>query len=210
MSIKYITVVNNFNTLNKALLQSYGVNNNNIIIIDNTLENMSISYRYNNTIKEILKDQDLQWLAFCHQDFYIGEDLLPILLVTDKNYIYGPIGKSSKGSTLGKITQTDGKPLGQICDKCVVETLDAMCMIVHKDIIEKYNLLFDESFKFHFYVEDFSLQARSKGVLTKILQIDCQHRSRFTHGVKDSEFHNSRNALIKKWKSVWTTTGFHH
>lgn len=210
MNIKYITVVNNFSTLNRALLQSYGIIINDVMIMDNTLENKPISYRYNSAIKEVLKDQNSYWLAFCHQDFYIGEDLSPRLLNIDKNCIYGPIGRSSKGLILGRIIQTNGKPLGKACDKCVVETLDAMCMIIYKDVIIKHNLLFDEKFRFHFYVEDFSLQARTKGILTKILQMNCQHRSRFTHGIKDSEFHNSRGILIKKWKGVQTTTGFHH
>lgn len=210
MCLKYVTVVNNFNILNRALLQSRGINNNNVIIIDNTLENKPISYRYNDAIKEVLKDQNPYWLAFCHQDFYIGEDLSPRLLNIDKNCIYGPIGRTSKGQMLGRIIQTNGKSLGQVCNKCVVETLDAMCMIVHKDVIEKHSLLFDENFRFHFYAEDFSLQARAKGIPTKILQMNCQHRSRSIHGVKDAEFYNSCGVLIKKWKNVWTTTGLHH
>lgn len=210
MNTKYITVVNNFNTLNRALLQSRGINSVNVIVVDNTLENKAISYRYNNVIKELLKESNSYWMLFCHQDFYIGEDLSLRLSNIDKNYIYGPIGRTSKGIVLGKILQTNGKPLGEECNNCEVETLDAMCMIVHKDIIIRNKLLFDENFKFHFYVEDFSLQARKKGIITKILQMNCQHRSRFTYGIKDTEFYSSRDILIKKWKNVQTTTGYHH
>lgn len=207
--IRYITVVNNFDTLGRALFQSSGVNSDNIIIIDNTLINNPISYGYNRVIKDLLKDTKSEWLVFCHQDFYMGEDLLLRLSELDKNCIYGPIGVSSKGM-FGRIVQTDGSPLGIICKKCAVDTLDAMCMMVYKDTIREYNLSFDENFKYHFYVEDFCLQAKTKGIVTKILQMNCQHRSRTLSGdFRSSEFGNSRSILIKKWKATRTTTGFH-
>jgi GT2 family glycosyltransferase len=207
--IKYITIVNNFDTLSRALFESCGVNSDNIAIIDNTIINNPISYGYNITIKNLLKDTKSEWLAFCHQDFYMVEDLSLRLHELDKNCIYGPIGVSSKGM-FGKIVQKNDEPLGNMCDKCTVETLDAMCMIVHKDTIRKYNLSFDENFKYHFYVEDFCLQARKKGILTKILQMDCQHRSRTLSGdLLSQEFKNSQTILIRKWQVARTTTGFH-
>ena len=209
MDIKYITVVNDFIRLNTALLQSPGINKDNIIIIDNTLDNRTISYRYNSVINELLKDPNPEWLVFCHQDFRFNEDILPRLLYLDKNYIYGPIGISSNSNILlGRIIQTNNKPIGIICNECDVDTIDAMCMIVNKDIIREYNLSFDENFRFHFYVEDFCLQAREKDIKTKTLQMNCQHMSRALRGdINSLEFHESRNILIKKWGSVRTTTG---
>lgn len=208
--IKYITVVNNFDTLGRALFESYGVNGDNIIIIDNTLVNNPISYNYNCVTKDLLRDPKSEWLSFCHQDFYMGEDLSLRLDDLDRNCIYCPIGVSSNLGHLGRITQTNGTSLGKLCNKCVVETIDAMCMIVHKDTIIEHNLLFDESFRFHFCVEDFCLQAKEKGILTKTLQMDCQHRSRTLSGdLGSSEFRDSRNILIKKWKAARTTTGIH-
>jgi hypothetical protein len=207
--IRYIIVVNNFDTLGRALFESSGVNGDNIIIIDNTEINNPISYCYNQVMKNLLKDPKPGWLAFCHQDFYMGEDLSLRLSELDKNYIYGSIGVSSLGY-FGRIIQTNGKPIGQICNDCVVDTIDAMCMIAHKDTIIKHNLLFDENFKYHFYVEDFCLQARIKGILTKTLQMDCQHRSRTMSGdLGSSEFKDSRNILVKKWQLARTTTGLH-
>ena len=100
MDIKYITVVNDFIRLNTALLQSPGINKDNIIIIDNTLDNRTISYRYNSVINELLKDPNPEWLVFCHQDFRFNEDILPRLLYLDKNYIYGPIGISSNSNII--------------------------------------------------------------------------------------------------------------
>lgn len=208
-NIIYITVVNNFDTLGRALFESPGVNSNNIIIIDNTKINNSISYGYNYIMKNLLKDPNIEWLAFCHQDFYMREDLSLILSELDKNCIYGPIGVSSKGM-FGRITQTNGSLLGKVCEKCTVDTIDAMCMLVHKDTIREYNLSFDENFKYHFYVEDFCLQAKTKGILTRILQMNCQHRSRTMSGdLGSSEFRDSRNILVKKWHTARTTTGFH-
>lgn len=207
--IKYITVVNNFDTLGRALFESCNVNSENIIIIDNTLINNPISYCHNYVMKDLLKDTKPEWLVFCHQDFYMGEDLSLRLSELDKSCIHGPIGVSS-GGMFGNIVQTNGQPLGTICNKCVVDTLDAMCIMIHKDTIRKYNLSFDENFKYHFYVEDFCLQARTKGIMTKILQMNCQHRSRTMSGdLGSSEFRSSRNILIKKWSAVRTTTGFH-
>lgn len=208
-NIKYITVVNNFDTLGRALFESCGVNSDNIIIIDNTAINNPISYGYNCIMKELLKDKKSEWLAFCHQDFYMGEDLSLRLSELDKNCIYGPIGVSSSGY-FGRIIQTNGTPTGKVCNNCTVDTLDAMCMMVHKDTIIEYNLSFDENFKYHFYVEDFCLQARTKGILTKTLQMDCQHRSRTMSGdLGSSEFRDSRNILVRKWHRARTTTGLH-
>lgn len=207
--IRYITVVNNFDTLSRAIFQSSGVNSENIVIIDNTAINNPISYGYNCIIKDLLKDTKSEWLVFCHQDFYMGEDLSLRLYELDKNCIYGPIGVSSKG-IFGRIVQRNGSLLGTICKKCTVDTLDAMCMMIHKDMIRKYDLSFDENFKYHFYVEDFCLQAKIKGIPTKILQMNCQHISRTMSGdFRSSEFRNSRGILIKKWEAVRTTTGFH-
>ena len=197
MDIKYITVVNNYITLNIALLQSPGINKDNIVIIDNTLYNRPISYRYNDAIKELLKDPDPAWLVFCHQDFYMREDLLSRLPYLDKNCIYGPIGISHK-TLLGRIIQTNGVPIGNICNKCIVDTIDAMCIIINKDTIRKHNLSFDENFRYHFYVEDFCLQARAKGISTRTLQLNCQHKSRTLYGdIKSPEFKESLNILKK-------------
>jgi hypothetical protein len=214
MSIKYITVVNDYNTLYNSLLQSVGITNNNVIIIDNTLDNRPISNRYNDTIEELLKDNsdnNSTWLVFCHQDFYIGEDLLPRLLCLDKNCIYGPIGISSNyNKLLGRITQNNNTYIGAVCNDCEIDTLDAMCIIVNLDTVRDYNLIFDENFKYHFYVEDFCLQARTKGIPTRTLQMNCQHMSRTLRGDLNSrEFLDSRSILIKKWGPIRTTTGSH-
>lgn len=214
---KFIAVVNNFDILNKALLQSPGIDYTNTIIVDNTKENKPISYRYNRTIDELLKDpydSNISWLIFCHQDFYIEENLSLRLKNLDKNYIYGPIGigisqigTSHTKELFGRILQTNGTYLGKYCNRCDIDNLDAMCLIVHRDTIRDYYLRFDEKFKFHFYVESFCQKAKYKGIGTKTLQIKCQHRSRSLNGSKDTqEYKYSRDLWIKNFGDIRTTT----
>ena len=204
--IRYITVVNNLDVFNRNLSQSLGINKDNINIIDNIFENRPISQRYNEMIRQLLKDPKQEWLAFCHQDFYIGEDLSKRLYNLNKNCIYGPIGMSYSTIALGKIIEIN-YPVGKECDGCVIDTLDAMCMIVYKDTIKKYNLLFDERFRFHFYVEDFCAQISTIGIPTKTLQMICRHMS--AGNTNSSDFINARDNLIRKWGIIWTTTGIH-
>jgi len=164
-------------------------------IYDNTVENAGIAQRYNHYIKTLMRDEE--WLIFCHQDFAILEEPDVILQTLDDTCIYGPIGAArDKGIYFrnSRILFERKRLYGQINQASndekyyrngiflrkpkLVDTIDCCCMIVHASLIKKNNLLFDENFRFHLYVEDFALSARYRyGIRTKAIQIQCKHLS---------------------------------
>ncbi|MCK7520973.1 MAG: hypothetical protein MZV64_26400 [Ignavibacteriales bacterium] len=97
MSLKIVTVVNDFEIFNKTIKNNNFMNIHPIHVYDNSIENIGISKRYNNFINEYVKPDSDFWIIFCHQDFGFLKDPLPILKKLDKNCIYGPIGVICSG-----------------------------------------------------------------------------------------------------------------
>lgn len=207
--VMYVVVVNDFNKFNNAFLKSEGLNKQKVIIYDNTKENVSLPKHYNNAIITSLEQQGPEWFVFCHQDFYFGEDISLKLKALDRHYVYGAIGLNSQGHLIGRILHGDNVLVGELCNQSdIVETLDCMCIIANKETIIERNLLFDESFRFHMYAEDFSYSARSKGILAKVLRMSAHHRCKTnTQYLNDPEYTTARARAVIKWGLVRSTTG---
>lgn len=162
-----------------------------INLIDNTVENKSISVRYN----EFLDNYDYSnesWIIFMHSDFEFLDHPSGILGSLDKARIYGPVGVKayfSNGKTgffsKGKAYEQDSENIiyENFLNKCTdqtVDTLDCMCLIVHSSLISKYHLRFDEKLSFDLYVEDFCISAgKLHYINTEALFFDCMHHSSY-------------------------------
>jgi len=207
-NIQIVTVVNNFeifnNTINENIFMKYFP----IKIYDNTKENISITRRYNNFIKNHIKDD--MWIIFCHQDFGFLEDFTIKLEDLDKNFIYGPIGAGIKESCLpirvilGQINQGNKDKIvkhGKYINRPeVVDTLDCCCLIIHSSLIKKHGLLFDENLDFHLYSEEFSLNARyNHSIETKAVQFECIHLS---YGNRSGHFFKALEYLRGKYSDI--------
>src|SRR3989339_1652540 len=88
--IDFVTVVNNVDMYETYYINNKNVNKHNLVMYDNNVENISITQRYNDYIKNKMPEDT--WVVFCHQDFEIHEDIETKLKNLDKNSIYGPIG----------------------------------------------------------------------------------------------------------------------
>ena len=205
----YVVVVNDFNKFNNAFLKSNGIRKDNTILYDNTKENIPLTKHYNDTIITSLDQQGPEWFIFCHQDFYFGEDISIRLNNLDRHYIYGAIGLNTERRCIGKILHGDNVPVGDDPSKNdIVETVDGMCIIVNNETIIERNLLFDESFRFHMYAEDFSYSARTKGILTKVLQMNAHHKCIVSpRYLNDLEYVTARALAVRKWGLIRSTTG---
>jgi|GEM_PF-473847 len=157
---------------------------------DNTHDNQNISVRYN----QFLKEYDFSssaWFVFCHSDWEVREDVVPLFEQLDKNSLYGPIGAVLLYDSCGGLVR---EYRGQCFEKkrdgtnerhqrCVltdtgviVDTFDCQCLIVHSSLVEKYNLRFDDNLKFDLYVEDFCINAKlAHNIKSKIVNIKCCH-----------------------------------
>jgi hypothetical protein len=216
MSIEIVTVVNDFEQYKKLISDNEYLLGFKKIPFDNTINNISITSRYNSYIDNLMPDNS--WIIFCHQDFEFKEELLPKFMHLDPSFIYGPIGATSKSRisiyfhlfeintlknirigkskrrhSIGEIVeQKDGKfiKIGRrIHEPIFADTVDCCCLIVHSSLIKKYNLRFDEQLDWHSYSEDFSLNAKvNHNILTKVVQIEAIHYSKgsFNGGLKDS------------------------
>jgi len=218
-----ITVANDLDLYTRTIRENPFMNRHRLHLYDNSENNIGIPKRYNDFLANHLPEDS--WLVFCHQDFAFREELQPRLEQLDKRCIYGPtgtgptkqlvfiaslsrfglerfrIGFYDRWKKLGRITQITPRKtqkMGRYIRKpVVVDTLDSCCMIVHSTLVRKYGLQFDENLDWHLYVEDFSLNARSRhGILTKALQLECVHLS---GGTVDHVFHEGLNYLRKKY-----------
>jgi SAM-dependent methyltransferase len=180
-----------------------------ILFPNYTGEGLSAIY---NEIAENLSSKSC-WLVFCHQDFFLYEDLKPLLQGLDRSAVYGVIGaRSGSNNFYGQVIQTDGSLIGLPLKKPEpVQTLDEMCIILHSSLFSD-GLRFDNRFKFHFYGADLCLQAYSQGFDVKAIQVTCQHKSKTLHGdINSADYIESKRLFVKKWKRflpVRTTTGF--
>lgn len=112
MKPKIICVFNSKEIFEKVVKNNENIQNCEIFSFDNTIENISITKRYNSFIEEHIgrgakgaapsETKDF-WYFFIHQDFGINEDIELITEKLNKNYIYGPIGvKMFRGLFFGK------------------------------------------------------------------------------------------------------------
>ncbi len=195
-----------------------------LVCYDNTQDNQAVPARYNHFLDTTLPED--AWLAFTHQDFYFEEDVRPKLLNLDKNCLYGAVGaahsraagrcikfrgvkliKSASFQDLYTVTRghiRQGRPEGGSRlmrllpgQSAQVDTLDPCCLLVHTDLIRKYNLRFDPFFDFHLYTEELCLRAaREYGVSSFIAPLDCYHASL---GRKNANFYDKYIALVRKF-----------
>lgn len=232
MSSKIICTVNNHEIFEKVVKNNQNLKNCEIVSYDNTKENVSITKRYNDFIKNhILGEYSGKsgfWCAFIHQDFGFMEDIDLALEKLDKDYIYGATGiRILKGAFFGKkhVKKEEGfeqevgfkkelkLPLGKILQgnndfnffdygfavktPQIVDVIDCCCIIIHSDLIKKYNLNFDENLDFHLYAEEICYRAKKDyGIKTKVVQINCFHLGRGNLG---EEFQKSAQYLKEKF-----------
>jgi len=193
-NICFVSVVNNFEIFNKSIKNNTMMNLYEQIVFDNTCNNISITARYNSFIESRIDTESDLWVVFCHQDFGFSEDPSLKMFKLDKNFIYGAIGaKVKKGLYIrnsriytdkrffiGEIEQGVNEQkflkLGKKIKKPeAVDTVDCCCIIVHFSLIKNLGLRFDENLNFHMYAEDFCMNAKKKGILTKVMQFNCFH-----------------------------------
>ncbi len=213
--LKIVSVVNNFEIFDRCIKGNEFLKNAEIIVYDNTVENIGIAERYN-TFIDTIKESDDFWVAFIHQDFIFCEDLNLRFKNMDKNSIYGAIGVRRslfflqlfpklilrifrRRVALGRIYEGEGdRTVGNIVkNQPKVTTLDCCCCIVHSSLFKKKKLMFDENLKFHMYVEDFCHTAKKRGVASRVLQLNCRHLS---GGCQDEEFERSVKYVKAKHK----------
>ncbi len=206
--VEFVVVYNNAETLKRSFLSSSNVSLNEVITYENSHDE-PLPVIYNKIIQEHM-DKNV-WLVFCHQDFVFRENLRLRLRAKDTEAIYGPIGgHPSQEKLIGSIIQKDGTAIGsKLRKETPVQTLDEMCLIAHAKIF-KEGLIFDESFKFHFYGADLCMQAYKRGFDVLAMQIDCQHQSRTLRGDLNSQEYLASLKLFKeKWEGflpIRTTT----
>ncbi len=174
---------------NKAHYDRYLVNNPHVagcdlVMLDNTVENRSITQRYNRFL-DAYAFSTPAWFIFCHEDFEPKESLKDALAHADPASLYGTIGVAMRmiaglwprkvflGETLWSPVMKGKKvPFGTPCD-----TVDCCCLIVHSSLIQQTRLRFDEALTFDLYAEDFCIQAAAQKIPTRILPLKSLHHS---------------------------------
>ncbi len=195
------------------------------VCYDNRTDNQAIPVRYNDFLENKLPADG--WVAFCHQDFRLDEDIRPKLLHLPKGSIYGVVGtktlskkaftckirgckllKSSFGVDLyteyvGRIKwlRKDGsiKELHRpaVCPAETVDTLEPCFVLLHTDLIRKHQLRFDPFYDFHLYAEELSVRARLHYGVQT--QVINLQGLHYSKGFKDENFYNKYIALVRKY-----------
>lgn len=169
-------------------------------------ENMPAT-NYNN----IVEGAETRLVLLVHEDVTFGTDfLIKIKEVVAAHPDFGAIGAVG-------IDPNGEYRWGSASEIKVVEQLDCCCILINKD---NFKLKFDEKTfnDFHFYVEDYCLQARDKGLKCYTIPVDCQEgKADESYQLKDGYFsHHSATCnergfcwgkypeykviLDKKWK----------
>ncbi len=208
--VTFLVVSNNESKLEESFLSSSFVQRR--IIQPNV--NSSIPVLYNALIDQALDSADQeQWLAFCHQDFILKEDLQEVMAGKDANAIYGVIGARLPNEILGRILQTDGSYVGShLNEPEPVQTLDEMCIIAHSSLLR--SLRFDGAYNFHFYGADLCMAAHYRGFGVYALQVECQHKSDSLKGADNGvDFAFCKRHFKGKWRKflpIRTTSALVH
>ena len=216
--INFISVVRDFDLYSQFFTNNEFVNKYNLIDFDNNKENLGIPQRYNDFLNSY-NYSDASWFIFCHEDFYLKEDICDLLNTLDENNIYGPTGayisdnftvESNKKSfsipfriCKGQIIQRNkkGENTQVIGTKqeipSLVDTVDCQCLIIHSSLIQKYNLRFDENLTFDLYSEAFSIEAKEKyQINTFAIQVNCEH---WSEGNIGERYYKGINYLNNKY-----------
>ncbi len=225
INIDLVTVVNDPDLYEKCFVNNKNVNQHNLIMYDNTTDNIPVTKRFNDYINNKMKDDT--WIVFCHQDFEIHESIEPKLGNLDKNCIYGPIGAQTinqfvfflrmygikikkcrigftkKMRLKGQIyVEENGKhKLAGYKAKYLelVDTLDCCCFIIHSSLIKNINYKFDENLDWHLYSEDLSSYAKiNHDIKTKIINFKASH---YSPGNFDENYYLSLEYLRKKYNN---------
>lgn len=192
--IEIVVVYNEPETLRHAFLESRGLSAAELVLIDNCSPSRGLPELFNHH----KATSTAEWIVFCHQDFVVREEgWLDRIRQLSPDACYGPIGVDRRGRLLGRIVQTDGSPLGEPADLPEVIALDEMCIIVPQPVLAAVD--FDEQFKFDFYVHDYCQAALQAGFRCRIIQLDCQHRSKSVGGNTTSpRYLKARAAFLSK------------
>lgn len=190
--IIFISVVRDFEMYNRIFEKNPYVIKDEVILtlIDNSVENIGISKRYNNFLEKF-DYSNPSWMVFCHEDWDILESISKKIMDLDKDSLYGSFGARivKKNDTLvreyiGDIYDCtkEGDNLRKIGKKydnlTEVDALDCQSLIVHSSLIEKFNLRFDENLEWDLYVEDFCMNAFVKHqIRSKVLNLEVCHWS---------------------------------
>ncbi len=89
MNNKLVCVVNDYDVFNKVVKDNENLKDIDVVVFDNTSENMPVTKRYNDFIKDaILSSNEDFWVVFAHQDFGFLENPDKKLENLDKKSIY--------------------------------------------------------------------------------------------------------------------------
>lgn len=216
MKDKVVCVVNNYDTFDKVVKSNEHLKDCEIHYYDNSIENISVTERYNDFIDELPEDEDF-WVMFIHQDFGFLENPIETLRTLNPKYIYGTIGvkfykflyfnrhgfKRHHVAVCGKILQGNNdfnfREYGvELKRPKTATSVDCCCIMIHSSLIKKHSLRFDENLKFHMYAEDLCYRARKKyKIKVKVVQMKCFHMG---IGSLDEEFKASADYLKQKFK----------
>ena len=206
MMVSVASVVRDVAMYERCVLHNPRLAGCDLVMLDNRVENLTVTRRYNDFLDSV---EDDRWIVFCHEDWEIKEDLIPVLEKLDKNRLYGPIGvfieekknvdvlvmkgcveQSPKNG--GKTIVIKGKePDGR------VDTFDCQCLIMHSSLARTHSLKFDENLRFDMYVEDFCVGAYEKaGIESHAIRISCHHHS---EGKLSQSFADSVEYVRKKY-----------
>jgi len=225
MSTKVVCVVNNYDIFDKVVKENSCLNNCEIVHYDNTLENISITKRYNDFIENYIQNpSDDFWCVFIHQDFGFTEILEKKLPKMDKNCIYGTVGiklfnikalqklglyekmkikgKNKLKVPFGKIKQGNNdftfRDYGlEVFTQIVVDAIDCCCIMIHSSLISQYKLRFDENLTFHLYSEELCYRTKHDYKIdTRVIQTKCFHMG---IGSLSDEFYESLKYVNEKF-----------
>ena len=206
-SIDIVVVYSDRTILEQCFLKSAGLEAARLMLVDNRTNAKGLPAIFNAHKRGSTAD----WIVFCHQDFIVFErDWLKRIMKLSPTACYGPIGVDIQGRYLGQILQTDGSCLGEQADMAEVMGLDEQCLIVPRSVYTAVD--FDEDLPFDFYVHDYCLEVRRRlGHPTRIIQLDCQHKSRTLKGdLLSDRYLRAKDVFIKKHNHlpVLATTTF--
>ena len=210
MKISIVTLVNRPDIYNEDVIASTVDQKANIEYIP-IYGAKSAASGLNKGVKKATND-----LIICaHQDIYFNvgwyEQLIHCLDLLNKyGKNFGVVvfaGSDYEGCLVGTHSGCgmDGRDIAQ------VQTLDCSTIVFRKSTMEKYGIEFDENLKyFHGYGEDIALQSIANGLSVHVLNVNIDHKCKWTAG---GGFSESWSYISTKWRRVftkiYTTVGEH-
>ena len=192
--VHIVTVVNDFYVYNETIKDNQYMKDCELIVRDNTQEDISIAQRYNDFLENHLHEiSPHDWLVFCDQGFCFLEDFKDVLKTLAPNAVYGIMGARAKRKfswrkfkfvneivKIGGVTQDleshvphKRRKAGKVSQ---VDTLDGCCLIVNAELLQDFHLGFSEKLPFYFFVEEFCLAAYYKyKIKSYVLPLDAYY-----------------------------------